>query len=93
MRKLPHSLAKPELDVCLFVKDLDKEERDYEPTVQHFQDLFKKKGITTVTDVIKICLLSLKKIFVKISIYTITVVKFWSIFSYMCIIDKQLGYF
>ncbi|XP_059168966.1 ribosomal L1 domain-containing protein 1-like [Physella acuta] len=50
--KLPHSLAKPDLDVCLFVKDLDKEERDYEPTVQHFQDLFKKKGITTVTDIV-----------------------------------------
>ncbi|CAL1533530.1 unnamed protein product [Lymnaea stagnalis] len=49
---LPHALQRPDLDVCLFVKDLNREERDYESTVRHFQDLLKKNGVNAVTDII-----------------------------------------
>lgn len=49
---LPHSLRRPDLDVCLFVKDLKRDERDYEPTVRHFQDLLKNSGVNSVTDII-----------------------------------------
>jgi len=50
--KLPQSIRHSDLEVCLFVKDLDKVDRDYEPTVHHFKDLLRKKGINTVTDII-----------------------------------------
>ncbi|XP_013069710.2 ribosomal L1 domain-containing protein 1-like isoform X1 [Biomphalaria glabrata] len=50
--KLPHSIYHPDLDVCLFVKDLDVKDREYEKTVNHFRDLFRQKGINCVTAII-----------------------------------------
>ncbi|KAH9495585.1 Ribosomal L1 domain-containing protein 1 [Bulinus truncatus] len=50
--KLPHSIYQPDLDVCLFVKDLDMKNREYERTVLHFQDFLKNKGVNCITDII-----------------------------------------
>ena len=33
--------------MCVFVSDLDKgKDRDYEPTVRHYQDLFSQHSVT-----------------------------------------------
>ena len=50
-RKLPNSIKKTDLEVCLFVKDLDRTEREYEATIRHFQDLMKKKGVKSIPEV------------------------------------------
>ncbi|CAG5133054.1 unnamed protein product [Candidula unifasciata] len=50
--KLPHSIRPVTSEVCLFVKDLDKFDREYESTIHHFKDLFSKKGISSITEVI-----------------------------------------
>ncbi|XP_012934714.1 ribosomal L1 domain-containing protein 1 [Aplysia californica] len=50
--KLPHSLRHENMEVCLFVKDLDREDRDYEPTVRHFQEMLKKHGVSCVAEII-----------------------------------------
>lgn len=38
-------------DACLFVKDLDKNNRDYAPSVEHFKDLLESKGVSKVAEV------------------------------------------
>ena len=50
-RPLPHSIDEDSREVCLFVKDLDKNDREYEKTVDHYQTLFKAKGVTKITKV------------------------------------------
>ncbi|XP_046574067.1 ribosomal L1 domain-containing protein 1-like [Haliotis rubra] len=37
--KLPHSLKRDTLDVCLFVKDLNKKKRDFDPAIHHYKEL------------------------------------------------------
>ena len=46
--------------MCLFVKDLDKTDREYEKTVQHYQDLLRQNGITCISKVITVFELCLK---------------------------------
>ncbi len=43
--RLTHSLATDTSSICLFVKDLDLKNRDYSPTVNHFKDLLRAKGV------------------------------------------------
>jgi len=44
---LPNGLQHENTDVCVFVSDLDKgKDRDYEPTVRHYQDLFSQHNVT-----------------------------------------------
>ena len=50
-RKLPNGLARQRKEVCLFVKDLDRTDREYEKSVQHFKTLLKSKGISCVSEV------------------------------------------
>ena len=38
-------------EVCLFVKDLDKTDREYEKSVRHFKSFLKTKGITSIAEV------------------------------------------
>lgn len=46
---LPHWLITDTSDICLFVTDLKKGRRvDHEPTIQHYEDLLREKGITMV---------------------------------------------
>lgn len=48
-RKLPHWLLTETSDVCLFVSDLKKGKKiDHEPTIQHYEDLLRSKGVTKV---------------------------------------------
>ncbi|XP_052820143.1 ribosomal L1 domain-containing protein 1-like [Mya arenaria] len=49
---LPNSLHYDTREVCLFVKDLDKKNREYELTVQHYQDLLHKKNISCISKII-----------------------------------------
>ncbi|KAL4239926.1 proteasome-interacting protein cic1 [Mactra antiquata] len=53
---LPHSQHYDTREVCLFVKDLDhndiKKDREYEKTVQFYEDLFKEKKVNNITKVI-----------------------------------------
>ncbi|XP_076243114.1 ribosomal L1 domain-containing protein CG13096 [Calliopsis andreniformis] len=50
---LPHSLVSPDDDVALFVGDLQRgRRRDYEPTIEHYEDLLRKHGCTRVKTVI-----------------------------------------
>ena len=48
---MPHSLHYDTREVCLFVKDLDRDDREYEKTVEHFQDYFMKNGVTNISKV------------------------------------------
>jgi len=50
--RLPHTLVLPTTDVCLFVRDLDKKKRDYEPTEDHFQELLDKNSIKSVSKIL-----------------------------------------
>ncbi|KAK3768182.1 hypothetical protein RRG08_031720 [Elysia crispata] len=50
--KLPNSIKNADAEVCLFVKDLDRTERDYEATVRHVQDLLKKKGVKSIPEIV-----------------------------------------
>ena len=50
-RKLPHGLHKKNTEVCLFVKDLDRKNREHELTSDHFKDLLRSKGVTCVSEV------------------------------------------
>jgi len=49
---LPHSHLPTPTDVCLFTRDLDKNNRDYSPTERHFQSLLHKNGITNVAKIL-----------------------------------------
>lgn len=50
--RLPHCPLPPTMDVCLFVKDLEKGIKvDHEDTVRHFTDLLAEKGVKGVTQV------------------------------------------
>ena len=50
--RLPHCPLPPTMDVCLFVKDLEKGIKvDHEDTVRHFTDLLAEKGVQGVTQV------------------------------------------
>jgi len=49
---LPHSHLPTPTDVCLFTRDLDKNNRDYSPTERHFQSLLHKNGITSVAKIL-----------------------------------------
>ena len=53
-RKLPNGLGEENKEVCLFVKDLDRTDREYEQSVRHFKAFLKSKGISCVSEV---CLL------------------------------------
>ena len=50
---LPHGLydLKENAEVCLFVKDLNKKERDYEPTVRHFKELLERQNVKCISQV------------------------------------------
>lgn len=50
--RLPHTLVLPTTDICLFVRDLDKKKRDYEPTEDHFQELLDKNSIKCVSKIL-----------------------------------------
>ena len=56
-RKLPNGLQSQNKEVCLFVKDLDKSDREYEKSVRHFKDFLKSKGISCVSEVRVACFL------------------------------------
>ncbi|XP_067672073.1 ribosomal L1 domain-containing protein 1-like [Haliotis asinina] len=49
---LPHSLKRDTVDVCLFVKDLNKKKRDFDPSIHHYKELLDKHDISFVTEVI-----------------------------------------
>ncbi|KAK6168344.1 hypothetical protein SNE40_020898 [Patella caerulea] len=49
---LPKSTSHDSQTVCLFVKDLDKDDREYEKTKYHYQDLLKKAGLKEIPDII-----------------------------------------
>ncbi|KAH3863358.1 hypothetical protein DPMN_026343, partial [Dreissena polymorpha] len=49
---LPHSIHHDSREVCLFVKDLDQKNREYEKTVQHFEDVFREKDIHCISKII-----------------------------------------
>lgn len=50
--ELPASVHYDAREVCLFVKDLDKKDREYEKTVQHYEDLFRQKGISNISKIV-----------------------------------------
>ena len=50
-RPLPHSLVRHNSDVCLIVKDLNRKDRDYQPTIKHYKKLLKTNGIKSVFEV------------------------------------------
>ena len=50
-RKLPNGLGQRHKEACLFVKDLDRSDREYEKSVQHFNAFLKSKGISCVSEV------------------------------------------
>ncbi|GFN81947.1 ribosomal l1 domain-containing protein 1 [Plakobranchus ocellatus] len=50
--KLPNSIRKTDVEVCLFVKDLDRADREYDATVCHFQDILKKKGVNSINEIV-----------------------------------------
>ncbi|XP_060066602.1 ribosomal L1 domain-containing protein 1-like [Ylistrum balloti] len=58
--RLPHSVWRPEQEVCLFVKDLNKSSREHEVTERHFKDLLSSKGISCITQVIPLKCLKLE---------------------------------
>lgn len=39
------------MDVCLFVKDVNKKKRDFDPTIHHYKELLDKHDINFVTEV------------------------------------------
>lgn len=50
---LPHSIISPHDEVALFVCDLQRGRRkDYEPTVDHYQELLDKHGCTRIKSII-----------------------------------------
>ncbi|XP_017887539.1 ribosomal L1 domain-containing protein 1-like [Ceratina calcarata] len=50
---LPHSMVSETDEVALFVGDLERGRRkDYEPTVEHYEDLLRKHGCTRIKSVI-----------------------------------------
>ncbi|XP_048511265.1 ribosomal L1 domain-containing protein CG13096 [Athalia rosae] len=50
---LPNTLVRDNDDVVLFVKDLRKGRiTDFEPTIEHYQELLRKNGCTQIKDVI-----------------------------------------
>ena len=54
-RSLPHSVISSNDDVALFVRDLKKgRRRDYEDTVNHYQDLLKQHGCNQIKTIIPI---------------------------------------
>ncbi|XP_013395541.1 ribosomal L1 domain-containing protein 1 [Lingula anatina] len=57
---LSHPITSETTDVCLFVKDLDKKNREYGPTVRHFQELLQSKGVKCVSEIIPLKQLKLE---------------------------------
>ncbi|XP_045215019.2 ribosomal L1 domain-containing protein CG13096-like [Mercenaria mercenaria] len=51
---LPTSIHYELREVCVFVKDLDKKNREYEATVQHYEDLFRQHKIENITKIVPI---------------------------------------
>ena len=45
---MPHT---PGYEVCLFVKDVDKDARDYTPSIDECEALLKKHGVTNIKEV------------------------------------------
>lgn len=58
--KVPNGLKFPNQDVCLFVRDLKRGERDYEPSQVHFKELLASKGIDYISEVIPLKCLKLE---------------------------------
>lgn len=58
--KLPHGLGSQRKEVCLFVKDLDKKDREFEKTVNDMRTFLKSNGITDVSEVIPLKALKLE---------------------------------
>lgn len=51
-RVLPYSLKTDIADVCLFVPDLIKGTKvDHEPTIEHYQGVLQKHGVTGISQV------------------------------------------
>merc|ERR1712170_87664 len=49
---LPHNHHMTKPDICLFVKDLDKDSRDYEAVSRHYKELLSSKGVPDITEII-----------------------------------------
>ncbi|KAK7492790.1 hypothetical protein BaRGS_00015928 [Batillaria attramentaria] len=58
--KLPHGLGTQRKEVCLFVKDIDRKDREFEKTVADMRAFLKSKGITNVSEVIPLKALKLE---------------------------------
>ena len=50
-RELPTSIHYELREVCIFVKDIDKKNREYDATVQHYEDLFRRHKIDSISKV------------------------------------------
>jgi len=53
-RGLPHSVRKPDDEVCLFVKDLERKSREFEVSEDHFKELLASKGVTCISQVLSV---------------------------------------
>lgn len=52
---LPHSIHTDMREVCLFVKDvIGLKDREYEKTVQHYEDILKKHNIDSISKIVPI---------------------------------------
>lgn len=58
--KVPNGLKFENQDVCLFVKDLKRGERDYEPSQVHFKELLASNNINFIREVIPLKSLKLE---------------------------------
>jgi len=56
----PHPLTTEVTDVCLFVADIDKKDREFENTVEHYQEVFEKNDVTNISQIIPIKALKLE---------------------------------
>lgn len=52
--ELPTSIHYDLREVCIFVKDLNKKNREYDATVQHYEDLFRKHKIDSINKIVPI---------------------------------------
>ena len=48
---LPKSVQKTEDDICIFVKDLDRSNKDYEASERHYKELLHSKGVNNIAEV------------------------------------------
>lgn len=58
--KLPNPLSTVSTEVCLFVKDLDKRDKDFKPTAAHFKDLLARQNVKCISQVIPLKSLKLE---------------------------------